>query len=484
LIKIFNANNILNYLGDCINFSMKHRVIIILFVFYLNALTGQTSWQTKDYSKWNHTNFRSNPLFHQTFSTSDPDYLLLNAAVFFMTNEQRTKHGVSTLPHHKLLEVAAYNHSMKMATTGFFSHRNSVDASRASTEDRGRLAGIANPKIAENIAYNYPNDGNTYLQVAEKLINQWMNSPGHRSNILSTEGKQMGAGTYYINGRIYGTQVFQWFYFVKESPSGGTDQLPSPKYNSNNSSKQNSTVITKQNSNTTNNNSDSELKKLNTEIANLNRNIINKDQTISQLRNEKNNLNDKIYQLQKTQKEKDAKYNQLYSEYQALSKQKSKRENSPNKPNALLFKMGIIAFYPSISNTINSDFNENFISYGGDVFLGANYGTTSKRNTIGIAFRAIQTNQQLTKAMDSSASAPIQYYDAELTTILREWFSFGVGVTYKSRYGSTEFTINPSASLGLCIGPKNWKIQLFQQASLQENNSISGRASVGFSLVL
>ncbi len=96
---------------------------------------------------------------------------------------------------------------MKMATTGFFSHRNSVDASRASTEDRGRLAGIANPKIAENIAYNYPSDGETYLQVAAKLIDQWMNSPGHRSNILSTNGKQMGANILYQRKDIRNTGI-------------------------------------------------------------------------------------------------------------------------------------------------------------------------------------------------------------------------------------------------------------------------------------
>ena len=462
---------------------MLQRIVILLLAVSINSLFGQSYWQTEDYSNWDHTNFRDNQLFHQTFSTTDPDYLLLNAAVFYMTNEQRTKLGVPILPYHKLLEVAAYNHSMKMATTGFFSHRNSVDASRASTEDRGRLAGISNPKIAENIAYNYPRDGESYLQVAAKLIDQWMNSPGHRSNILSTNGKQMGAGTYYINGRIYGTQAFQWFYFVKESSSGGKDQLPSPKYNFNKSNNQNSISKSKQKSNTTNN-SDSELKKLNNEIASLNRSIISKDQTISQLRRDKTDLNNRVNLLERKQNEKDANYNRLYSQYQALSKQKTKNNTSTNKSNALLFKMGLIAFYPSISNTINSDFNENLISYGGDVFLGANYGTTSKRNTIGITFRAQQTNRFLTAALDSTAQQPNQYYDAELTTIYREWFSVGVGVSYNSSYGSTDYTINPAASIGLCIGPKNWKIQLFQQATLLSDNTIFGRASVGFSLVL
>ena len=189
---------------------------------------GQENWKLQDYSKWDYTNFRQNQLFNQPFSTLDPDYLLLDAAVYYLTIEERAKLDIPTLPYHKLLEVAAYNHSMKMATTGFFSHRNPNDNSRTKTEDRGKLAGVSNPKFAENIAMNYPNDNASYLQVAASLIEQWMNSSGHRSNILSSKAKQMGAGTYYINGQIYGTQVFQWFYFVDEN-SNGKDQLPTQK---------------------------------------------------------------------------------------------------------------------------------------------------------------------------------------------------------------------------------------------------------------
>lgn len=189
---------------------------------------AQANWKLQEYSHWDYTNFRQNQLFNQLFSTSDPDYLLLDAAVYYLTNEERAKLGIPTLPYHKLLEVAAYNHSMKMATTGFFSHRNPNDTSRTKTEDRGKLAGVSNPKFAENIAMNHPGDNVTYLQVATSLIEQWMNSTGHRSNILSSKAKQMGAGTYYINGQIYGTQIFQWFYFVDEN-SNGKDQLPTQK---------------------------------------------------------------------------------------------------------------------------------------------------------------------------------------------------------------------------------------------------------------
>lgn len=204
----------------------KLLVLSVLLVSFISF--GQDNWKLQNYSSWNYSNFRQNQLFNQLFSTSDPDYLLLDAAVYYLTNEERAKLDIPALPYHKLLEVAAYNHSMKMATTGFFSHRNPIDTSRAKTKDRGKLAGVSNPKFAENIAMNYIRDNATYLQVATTLIEQWMNSTGHRSNILSNKAKQMGAGTYYINGKIYGTQVFQWFYFVDEN-FNGKDQLPKQK---------------------------------------------------------------------------------------------------------------------------------------------------------------------------------------------------------------------------------------------------------------
>jgi uncharacterized protein YkwD len=186
------------------------KLLIIVFILtnYSLSVQAQSSWQLEDYEKWSHTNFRQNAVFNQTFSTSNPDYLLLDAALFYMTNEERAKVGVAPMRYHKLLEVAAYNHSYKMATTGFFSHTNSVDASPASTSDRGKLAGISNPSFAENITYNYPGSGSSYMQVAFKLMDQWMNSPGHKSNILSTNGQLMGGGAFLDGTKIYGTQVF------------------------------------------------------------------------------------------------------------------------------------------------------------------------------------------------------------------------------------------------------------------------------------
>ena len=208
---------------------MKNFNFLLFFMLIPNISFCQSLWKVEDYKKWDHRNFRQIQSFNEPFSISNPDYLLLDAALFFITNEERSKAGIPPMRYHKFLEVAAYNHSLKMATTGFFSHYNSNDVSRKSTGDRGKLAGITNPHIAENIAYNFPKNGSTYMQVAALVIKQWMNSPGHKENILSKSGRQMGVGAYYIDDKIYVTQAFQWFEDIIENPNGGTDQLPKQK---------------------------------------------------------------------------------------------------------------------------------------------------------------------------------------------------------------------------------------------------------------
>jgi uncharacterized protein YkwD len=462
-----------------------YRSFLLLYLILLNSLlSAQNCWQTSDYSIWEYTNFRQNNLFYQPFSSTNPDYLLLDAAVFYLTNEERAELGLSLLRYNKLLEIAAFNHSMRMATIGFFDHTNPLDVTRRGTTDRGKLAGVVNPKISENIAYNFTDGSETYIQVAQKLVKQWMSSPGHRSNILSQNGKQMGIGTFYEKGRIYGTQVFQWYEFVIENAVGGIDQLPVVKCNTINNDTINRIVRTSKQPKSANVPLN-ENENLNNELARLNVDLVKKEQTILKLTAANNNLNSTIILLNQRKKEKDAQYDKLYSENQILSKQKLKKNITKSKNHeALIFKMGLNSFYPSISNSISSNFNESLFSCGADIFLGANFGESAMRNSIGITLRASQSNRFLTKELNATMLQPIQFYDVELTTILKEWFSFGVGVAYVTSYASLDYIINPSVSIGLCIGPKNWKIQITQQASFLLDKSFFGRASIGLSLIL
>ena len=70
------------------------KLILLLFIPLLSFSQG--NWKEEDYFKWNHTNFRQNQLFNQPFSVSKPDYLILDAVLYYLTNEERAKFGLPT----------------------------------------------------------------------------------------------------------------------------------------------------------------------------------------------------------------------------------------------------------------------------------------------------------------------------------------------------------------------------------------------------
>jgi uncharacterized protein YkwD len=114
-----------------------------------------------------------------------------------LINERRAAAGCDPVRTDERLTQAAATHSADMASRAYFSH-TSPDGS--SPWDRARRAGYDWPS-AENIAA-----GNA---TADATMNQLMNSPGHRDNILNCEHKAVGVGR--ATGgpyRYYWTQLF------------------------------------------------------------------------------------------------------------------------------------------------------------------------------------------------------------------------------------------------------------------------------------
>jgi len=236
----------------------KASMAIIIFLFTVKLHAG---WKYSDYTSTDYKNYRNNTLMQQKIDPDNIDYPLANAAIYFMTNEIRVKNGLSPLEYSQELEIAAWHHSKLMVEKKFFSHTNSLDSIRRDTSARGKLAGITNPSIAENIAegfglnyspgspiyprnvekgeFSYSSNGpllenHTYITLAESLLTQWMNSSGHRSNILSKSALQMGGGVYFYRDRSFynifkcrATQNFQWFNRI--TPGTRTDNLPAEK---------------------------------------------------------------------------------------------------------------------------------------------------------------------------------------------------------------------------------------------------------------
>ena len=114
------------------------------------------------------------------------------------TNAERAHRGLRPLTVDARLGAAAQAHSADMVQRGFFAHE-SPDGRQV--WDRAVAAGYAYRKVAENIAAGQ--------RSAEEVVRGWMESPGHRANILDGDLAQIGVGR--ADGGSYGvywTQVF------------------------------------------------------------------------------------------------------------------------------------------------------------------------------------------------------------------------------------------------------------------------------------
>jgi uncharacterized protein YkwD len=174
--------------------------VLILFFIWPILFIGQTPtknscWKKLSYEKYNHVNFSKQEEINQTINLDKIDYPLLHAAIFFLTNKARAKRKKQIISWNKNLEIAAFNHSKMMADLKFFSHSSKIKK-RKESKDRTKIADITNPFIAENIAKTAVNSQDTYLSLSKKIVSQWMNSPGHNSNILSEEALELGVGVF------------------------------------------------------------------------------------------------------------------------------------------------------------------------------------------------------------------------------------------------------------------------------------------------
>ena len=104
------------------------------------------------------------------------------AKVLEITNQERATAGCAALKVDDRLTTAARGHSVDMATQNYFDH---VSKDGRSFVDRIKNAGFPNPG-AENIAAGQ--------QTPEAVMKSWMESAGHRANILNCDLKFLGVG--------------------------------------------------------------------------------------------------------------------------------------------------------------------------------------------------------------------------------------------------------------------------------------------------
>ena len=104
-------------------------------------------------------------------------------AVFRMVNDERIDAGLEPYAWNTELAVSAQRHAQDMVDNGYFDH-SSLDG--RSFSDRANEAGYDASPSGENIAQGQRD--------AAQVMDSWMNSEGHRANILSGSSNEIGVG--------------------------------------------------------------------------------------------------------------------------------------------------------------------------------------------------------------------------------------------------------------------------------------------------
>lgn len=126
------------------------------------------------------------------------DIKTIENEVIRLVNIERSKRGLQTLrANWELCRVARYK-SQDMINKNYFSHTSPTYGSPFKMME---TFGIRFSAAGENIAMGQ--------RSAQEVMNSWMNSPGHRSNILSATYSEIGVGlAKSSSGRLYWTQMF------------------------------------------------------------------------------------------------------------------------------------------------------------------------------------------------------------------------------------------------------------------------------------
>lgn len=124
--------------------------------------------------------------------TAQGDYA---SQVVALVNAERAKYGLSALKADSRVQQAAQVRAAE--TVQSFSHTrpNGSSFSTALTE-----AGVSYTRSGENIAYGQ--------STPQQVVNAWMNSSGHRANILNESFTTIGVGYTVVNGTAYWAQLF------------------------------------------------------------------------------------------------------------------------------------------------------------------------------------------------------------------------------------------------------------------------------------
>lgn len=208
-----------------------------LFMLLVMIGSGASDWPALSPEE-----FRRLPELRVQIETENFSPALMNAAIFHETNRVRGELGLPPFVHLPLLDAAADLKAMIGVSQSELTHENPLPH-LATPAERVRTVGLDFREVAENIArlgvFDLPagstqvavrqRDGRTeflhpgtnrvvghqtYAAFAEAVVRSWMNSPGHRANIINPRLTSLGCATRPCrspvagHAQIYAVQVF------------------------------------------------------------------------------------------------------------------------------------------------------------------------------------------------------------------------------------------------------------------------------------
>lgn len=125
----------------------------------------------------------------------------LEAQCLDAINRERESRGLGSLEFSADLLEVARDYSRWMAEEKFFSH---TDPTGGNVRQRVNNAGIKWRALGENLAY-----ANGYINPVAASMSGWMESPGHRRNILDAAFRKTAIGVWIADdGTVYFTEIF------------------------------------------------------------------------------------------------------------------------------------------------------------------------------------------------------------------------------------------------------------------------------------
>ena len=115
----------------------------------------------------------------------------MRAATLCLLNAERTPRGLPPLRENAALTKASQYYSQLMVDLGFFAHvtPNGIDLVKRLTSRRLHRRPDAAWTVGENLAW-----GTGGLATPKSIMAAWMDSPGHRENVLTADFREVGLG--------------------------------------------------------------------------------------------------------------------------------------------------------------------------------------------------------------------------------------------------------------------------------------------------